>query len=403
MSIFQSLSVVALRQLVSTAGSAVGLGTTADAIIGSLTTRFTDHSQKLTKALQTATERAWKALEVALAGNSLLSRCTGALAAAEDSAFSAQLADFLKASPLTDVGARPEYADLFRRALQELRTARSRGLLTGERLPARELASEVGAFARFSDPQTVIEAEWKLVEQTAAELNEYPRLCKILAARSKSGRSASILAMAVRYYFRREVETDQQLYNGLAIAKLDALQEGQEKGFAALTDALTRQGTYLERTLGELSGVLIVIGEKVDDIQASVRSLDEKIQKILDQLFQLQNRPLRPGDSLSIRNDAERQFVKNLVLQYRSLPEEQRRNPSRLNNVGKLEVVAGNFEAAQRDFQDAAAMTPDPKIQAELHFNAYQAALERREWDTALESLRQATALDVGRFAPFPP
>jgi serine/threonine protein kinase len=402
MSVFQSLSVVALRQLVSTAGNAVGLGTTTDAIVESLTTRFTDHSQKLTKALQTATERAWKALEVALAGNSLLSRCTGALAAAEDRTFSAQLADFLKASPLTEASARPEYADLFRRALQELRTARSRGLLTGERLPARALASEVGAFARFSDPQAVIDEEWKLVEQTAGELKEYPRLCKILSARSKSGRSASILAMAVRYYFRREVETDQQLCNGLAIAKLDALQESQEKGFAALTDALTQQGRRLEGMLDDLLGKVEVIETTTADTNVRVRGLEEQFKTLLDQL-QLQNREVRPSDSLSIRNDAERQLVKNLVLEYRALPEEQRRKePTLLNSVGKLEVVVGEFEAAQRDFQAVAAMTPDPKVQAEAHFNAYQAALERQDWPEALVSLQQAVNLDAARFAPFP-
>ncbi len=73
-----------------------------------------------------------------------------------------------------------------------------------------------------------------------------------------------------------------------------------------------------------------------------------------------------------------------------------------LNNVGKLEVATGDFEAAQHDFQTVATMTTEPKVQAEAHHNAYQAALERQQWTEALAAVQQAIAIDPARFTPFP-
>src|SRR5262249_22173330 len=158
------------------------------------TERFTDHSQRLTVALQTANERSWKALEVALGGESLWDRCKGALARAEDKAFREQVRAFLDASPLTKASAR--YAEIFRNALKELRAARDGGLLTRGSLSPNELAREAGAFARFTDPLALLDCERKVVEGIADELREAcPNLRKVLLARD--GPNPSLLAVAV--------------------------------------------------------------------------------------------------------------------------------------------------------------------------------------------------------------
>ena len=47
-------------------------------------------------------------------------------------------------------------------------------------------------------------------------------------------------------------------------------------------------------------------------------------------------------------------------------------------------------------------VVPNPRAQAEAHANAYHAALEQRDWDTALTELREAVKLDRARLAPFP-
>jgi hypothetical protein len=248
MSVIQSLSIVALRQLVGGACSVLGITGAGDKVVDFLTDRFTDHSQKLTTALQTANERAWKALEIALAGNSLWERCKVALARAEDKAFAQQVRTFLDVSPFKSQ--KDEHVQVFRKALKELRDARSKGLLTEGRLAFLELAREAGTFASFENPQVLLDAEWKVIDQTASELRGCPHLSNVLRARTRSAQNPailkpSILAVGVRYYFRREVETDEELSRGLTFAKLEALGEAQETGFAALTKALTQQGERL--------------------------------------------------------------------------------------------------------------------------------------------------------------
>jgi serine/threonine protein kinase len=401
MGILLNLSGIAIRQVVGGALQAVGFDGGGDAVIDFLTERFTDQSQRLTKALQNANERAWKAFEVALGGESLWDRCKLTLASAEDKAFRQQVRAFLDVSPLTKTSA--AHGPIFRKALEELRAARSQGALKVGSLDPSHLARAAGAFARFNDPQALIDAEWKVVERTAGELREScPKLYTILIARTTSGRSPSLLAVAARYYFRREVEADEALFRGLAFANLQAIQEAQDKGFAALTEALSRQGQRLE---GMLTDVLV----KIDDIDANtketlgrVRGLEEQLQKLLDQL-QLKGRELRPGDSMSVRSEGEQQRVRQLAREYRDLPEEQRRQrPELLNKMGVLEAAAGELDDAQRDFQEAARTLTDPKAQAEAYHNAYRAALERQQWDDALDALRRAVALDSVRFSPFP-
>lgn len=100
MGIVQSLSAVALRQVVSGALQTVGISSGGDAVIGFLTERFTDHSQRLTAALQCAIERAWTAFEVALGGESLWDRCKVALARSEDQAFGEEVRAFLNNEPI---------------------------------------------------------------------------------------------------------------------------------------------------------------------------------------------------------------------------------------------------------------------------------------------------------------
>ncbi len=401
MGIFLSLSGIALREVVSGVLGKIGLDKGADAVMGFLAERITDHSQRLTKALQNANERAWKAFEVALGGESLWDRCTKALASAEDKAFREQVRAFLDCSPLTKLSA--EHAQIFKLALKELRAIRSDGVFKAGSLGPSELVREAGVLARFNDPQALLDAEWLLVDQAASELREHsPNLWKLLVDRPKAANKPSLLVVAVRYYFRREVESDQALFQGLAFVKWEAMQVAQEKGFAALTDAISRQGKVLEGMLSDIAGTIIIIDSTTKETLARVRHLEEQIQKLLTML-QLQGRELRPGDSMSVRGGADQQKVQDVVAEYHALPEAARQQrPGLLNTVGVLEAAAGELEDAQKHFQEAAVRLSDPKDRATALHNAYRAALERHQWDAALKAMQQAVALEPERFAPFP-
>ncbi len=117
MSVVTKLSALVLTGAIDRAGQAVGVGTVGRSVVAFLQHHLTDHSQKLTAALRTATERAWTALEVALAGDTFWQRCTAALASAEDKSFRRQVRAFLDATVLAGDGDRHE-------ALAQLRAAR---------------------------------------------------------------------------------------------------------------------------------------------------------------------------------------------------------------------------------------------------------------------------------------
>src|SRR5262245_36607338 len=93
------------------------------------------------------------------------------------------------------------------------------------------------------------------------------------------------------------------------------------------------------------------------DIEAEAAGLGDLVlqtaRPVLDLLrrYHLQQRNLRPADSLAIHNDPDRLLVRDLSLRLRSLPEDQQnRLPALLTGLAKLEMAAGEFDLAQRDF-----------------------------------------------------
>ena len=407
MSVVLQLSTLALKQVVEGACSACGLSTGGEAVVGFLTERFTDHSQRLGEALQEANESAWKALEIALAGESFWERCQALLARRENQAFGRQVRAFLDAAPLAGLAEQtPEFRQ---RCLQDLRGARQAKLLTGGSLAPEHLAQQAGAFARFAEPQAVLEAERRAIAGLAEELGRagYDHLGRFLALRPPGG--LPLLVVAVRYFFRRQVEDDPKLSQGLAYVRMEKLADAQEQGFASLAAALAQQGQRLEELLADVQaivvethGTVLTLQGQIEGQSEQIRGLGQAVLKLLEQ-HQLQRRELRPSDSLSVRNDAERQVVRQLVSRFRALPEEQqRRLPALLDGLGKLQVVAGDFEAAQRDFQKLAGLTTDAATQAQAHYHAYQAALQRQDWAGAMKEFVAAVRLDGRRLAPFP-
>jgi WD40 repeat protein/serine/threonine protein kinase len=392
MSLTQRLATLVVSPVIQCALDALsGFGGehTAEAVIGFLTRQFLDQSQRLPAALQRANGSAWRAVEVALAGESLWTW----LDSAEDKAFREQVRTFLDASPLPGL---PGDGKEFRQhCLRELRAARKAGHLDGGLLDPTALARSAGAFARFNDPQQLLDAEWQAVGELAGACKEmgYAHLSELVALRT-DGQGTPLLVTAARFFFRREVETDRELFQGLTWIKLELLQTTQDQRLAGLAEALTQHGARLDKALESLHGLAVETFSAVLEIQGEVLELARR--------FDLLHRELRPRDSLSIGSEAERQLVKQVIARYRGLPEEDRRQlPDLLNAVGKLEVATGAFGAAQKDFQEAAALGPDERARAESHYNAYGAALEQGDWPAALESLKQAAALAPERFAPF--
>jgi tetratricopeptide (TPR) repeat protein len=145
------------------------------------------------------------------------------------------------------------------------------------------------------------------------------------------------------------------------------------------------------------------------DLQAELHDHGQSCADLYEAVAQLKRQhdlhpcAVRPRDGLTLRRDSEREIVQDLVKRFRELPiEQQRRLPALLNSLAQLEVVIGDLEASQHDFQEVARLVADPISQAEAHHNVYRAALERRDWGEALAALRRAVVLDPDTFEPFP-
>jgi tRNA A-37 threonylcarbamoyl transferase component Bud32 len=393
MGILQQLSTLALRQLVDGACNVIGVAASENAVTGvvaHLSRHFTDNSLNLIQAVQKANDNAWRAMEVALAGESLWSW----LDKADNKAFRQHVRAFLDATPLDGL---PGHLPQFRqKCLTELREARKKGLFTGTLEPAA-LAREVGEFARFSDPEGLLGAEWQAISRMGKEFEtgSYYHLSHLVQLKVGGPDNHALLVVAVRFFLRREIETNQELFQGMTWAKLELLQSTQDQALGNLHTVFTTHLQNVETMLESLEGMVAETHGVVLDIQKDVNQLAQRLDML--------HRELRPRDSLSLQNDTERHLVKQLVERYRNLPEAERQQfPSLLNAIGKLEVAAGSFASAQNDFRQAAAISRDASQQAEAQYNLFGASLERQDWPTALTAIQEAAKLDRDRYAPFP-
>lgn len=410
MSILTHLSSLALRGAGQAVCELAGVGAAGGAVgtvIGLLEARFRDNSQPLVQALERATRNTWRAVEVALAGSSWWDRCRVTLAGGDARGIREQVQAYLQANPLDGIdGHGPDFRG---QCIAQLQAARKAGLLDKGKMSAGDLARRVGDLSRYGDQPGIVEAELKSLDEIALVLRKagYEALATFLTLRPAGG--PPLLLAAMRYFFQREVEKDAELFHGLAYARLEALAAGQSAGFAGLAETLEKHGDRLAGLLAELQAVVEQTHADVLDVKAELARQGQRMQELGDAVLraleqhQLARREVLPGDSLSIRDDAERRLVRDLVKRYRALPPNERRKmPALLNAVGKLEVVSGDFESAERDFRELTTLVPDARARAEAAHNAFHAALERRAWDEALNWLKEAIRHDAARFAPFP-
>ncbi len=426
------------------------IGDSADSavqVVAIVEQRFRDHSGTLPKALDQAQSRAWQALGVALAGDGLLDRVKVFFASGDDKGVREQVQLFLNSNAVSFDG---DPAEFRQSCLDELKRLRKSGLLSTQAGSSADIAQQAAGFRRHTDPQGLIEESRRAVAGVADALaGDYPNLAKLLRAPTPSG--PPLLAAAFCYFFRREVETDDELAHGLFFDGLRQLSASQAKAFGAVGKALNDLGERFDQAIEEVleglertrlaaeaaakaasaaeraatgaaasaSGAekaAVAAQEAVLDLHVEVQRLGglnlahaEEFRSLIMQVLPLLSQAgmargeVRPANSCSIRGEDERRAVKALLARFRRLPaEEQRQAPALLNGLGKLQVGAGDFAEARQTFTEVVQVVGDASGKAEASFNAYRAALEEKKWDAALAALGDAGSHDPQRFAPFP-
>ena len=418
MALISKLIGFGVSQVIGTvAGDGAGelAGSTVGSVIKLVERHFTDHSQTLPKALAKANDRAWQALSIALAGDGFLDQVKLFFASGDDKGIREQVRLFLQDKNIRFAGSS---ADFRKQCLVELKKARQLGLLSADKLSPREVAQQAANFQRYSDLKGLEDGANQVMAQIADGFEaEFPNLGKLLRQRPAGG--PPLLVAAFAYFFRREVETDEELAHGLFFDGLRQLSASQAKAFGEVNKALTGLGEQFERVFGQLGRIESVVVEThgaVLDIQAELQRLGgtnlahaDEVRRLMQEVLRrvnqvgMQSCEVRPQHSFSIRSEDERHAVKQLLAQFRHLPShEQKHLPALLNGLGKLQVGTGDFAGATATFAAVAQTVADAPAKAEAHYNAYRAALEEKRWDDALAAIQQAAALDAARFAPFP-
>jgi formylglycine-generating enzyme required for sulfatase activity/tetratricopeptide (TPR) repeat protein len=398
-SLLTSLVGFGLRQALDFDGDSIG------GVAGAIHAHFTNHGRTLERALVQAHDNAWKTLACALAGDGLLGRFGNLFVSADQKGFREEVRSFLS-DRAAQLGEPPE--PLRRASLAELeRLRRSKRLDVTHLVPAH-VAEAAAAFGRHGDLAGLIDGATRAVETIADALREdFPALARLL--RQPAGDRPPLLVAAFAFFFRREVERNDELANGLMVDGLRRLSASQAKALSELERAMQQVGEQLEAGLTEIAGEVHVLHDEVGEAREAALQARDAADRLFVQVQELigkvglSRRELKASDSFSIRGSDERRAVKALLETFRELPDDQReRVPELLRDLSRLLFGVGDFDQARTLAEQAANRAEADEARAESFHDAYRAALEQGNWQRAFDNLRQALTLAPARFVPFP-
>ncbi len=392
MSVVDSLIAFGLRQVV---GDATDLLTDSSGqIVGVIRKIFTDHSKALPNALARANDRAWQAVGLALAGAGLFDRIKDLFRDGDLKGVRDQIKQFLAETP---TGLESADAVVRVKAVEEWNRLRKNKRLSADATPWDDVAGRAASMERYSDPAQLTAAAHRAVADTAAALTaEAPHLARLLTAASPNG--VPLLAAAFAFFFRREVETNDELARGLSFDSLRRISDRQERGFTELEASLgVHTGRVLDRLDGlfdALDGWFATADAKLDDIMAK-----------LDRLAEQRDVPTSPSGpvKVSVTNKAELELLQSLRDRLRALPPELVAAAD-WSKLGDVLRAAGQFDQAGEAHQAAAVAAKaaaDQAAEAEAEYKRFRDACETGDHGAALTAFRRAVELAPDRFAPF--
>jgi formylglycine-generating enzyme required for sulfatase activity len=252
-------------------GLRAALGEAAGSVVDLVEQRFTDHGQALPQALKKANERAWQTLALSLAGDGFVDQVQSLFASADVKGLRDQVRHFLQRS----AAFYDQTPAAFRKTcLAELNMAREKGLLAVDLAPGL-IGQQAASFPYYADPQALMEAGERTASAVADSLAPTcPHLARLLHQPTPGG--PPVLVAAFAFFFRREIETDQQLANGLTFEGLRRLSADQAQAFAEVGEALTTLGDRFDLVIGQLGRVEATVTathEVVLDLHADLEEM----------------------------------------------------------------------------------------------------------------------------------
>lgn len=361
----------------------------ADRAVRAIEEWLTDHGQAVPKALAKANDRAWQAVGLALAGDTLLDRVKDPFRSADLRGVRDQVRAFLNQTP-TGLDAATAGARV--NAAEEWHRLRKAGRLAAP-VALPDVSRRAATMERYGDPAGLHAAALRAVAETADALRpEAPHLAELLTAAPSDG--PPLLAAAFAFFFRREVETNEELARGLSFDYLRRLSGRQEAGLELLD----------VRTAGILDQIDVLfdaLGQWFAATDAQLLQVNAK----LDMLVQLRDVPTSTSEPLkvTVTNKGELEVLQSLRDVLRTLPPE-RVAAANWTKLGDTLAAAGMFREAGEAHGAAAAAAQsaaDRTAEAEAEYKRFRDACETSDRDTAMTAFRRAVELDSARFTPF--
>ncbi len=346
--------------------------------------RFTDNSLALTKAVTTAHERAWQAVELALATDTFFSRATSLFRDGDLKAVQKQIREFVATA---DTGLDGAADGLRTKACNELLTLKKAGrfALNGVELTSLDLT-------RHASSAKITDDAHRAVQFIAADLEpDAPHLSQVLTLVPPGG-GTPLLTAAFDYFLRRQIATNEELARDLTFDQLRLITLKQQAGFANLERVIEDRWETLTELLAD---AYVSLNAKADSTNAK---LDEVLRVL--HVGTDARQPLK----VTVENEQQKRLVKDIFEQVRALPPELLTSDM-LSRLGDILAAAGQFKEAaeeQKAAADAAKEEADRQAEANAAYKQFKAECETRKWDAALAALTRAVALDEKRFRPVP-
>ncbi len=355
--------------------------------------RIASQTDALHAALRSAYRRAWRIIGMALAGDGFVQSASQWLQPADNRALAGVIDELLNSGTLDLSMATPD----FRQAcLKEWRDARDQSVFTLPDYAHEELIQAVRdcSLSRHD----VFAAADALIRDAAGDLSKtYPHLGQLIQMKQLG--QPPLLAAAFAYFLRLEIRKKEELADELNMTSLRELAQQHRSTWKRL-DQVCRK---LDRDFDRLFDHIDHIDAITSDTHLKVQELEKLIKTMLDERSIPRQGSLRGQDSHCIHTETERRLVHDLLQQYRQLDSATRQLfPELLNNLGRLQVCAGDYDEAQTSFRQVADYRMEDPAKAEEWYNAHLAALEAKAWEPALEHLLKADHLDPKRFHLFP-
>jgi formylglycine-generating enzyme required for sulfatase activity/tetratricopeptide (TPR) repeat protein len=344
-----------------------------------LVNHFTDSSLGVVRAIERAHDHAWKALAVALGGDSLVERLGRLLEPADYRGFRDSVRRLLDQTPLPAHASAEGFRAACLAEVRRLRAARRVGLAGAT---GRDLAQETAAFCRFHDPQRVLERSWEVVHAVADGLApDYPTLGAFLKLPVPG--APPLLTVAFQNFLHCEICENEKLARRLQYQGMLRQGDAQQAAFASLAGSLGRIGDRFDGVLAKLDR----IEEKIDETREAVDRLVELVQR------------LAAGPAAGARQaahlvvSAEDNHDVDLLLQaraaYRRLPAGRQTAAGWMLIADSLSA-AGLSEEAREDHERVAELADDDALKAGALFKTYRERCAAGAWEPALAAYRAA-------------